>query len=182
MRSFIALEIDSNAKKDFSSFKEYVLENRISDKLKVVEEKNLHLTLFFIGDRLNREDILKLADEIKHVSFRKIDFYISKLGFFKDELNPRVIWLMPDSVACERIKDVYCVVKEILKKYDIDEEEDFFPHITLARTKRPLLKDEVDILKQFKVNGRYAFLSLVLFESNLTPSGPIYTKIGEVIG
>ena len=59
MRTFISLNIDISTKNKIKEFKEQIIENIMSSDpeilnyLKCEDEKNYHITIFFIGDTNN---------------------------------------------------------------------------------------------------------------------------------
>lgn len=178
MRTFIALEPDENAKKIAVSFAKYI--HRF-DNLKLVNEKNIHLTLFFLGDFFNKENISAFIDDLKSFSFSRIKFKFTNIGFFPNDYRPNVIWISPDVDSSVVINDIYLKIKDKLLKYGFECYDDFKPHITLARVKRHSFKnDDIQFIKGFKFDGFFEFRSLTLFESQLTSSGPIYKKILEI--
>lgn len=185
LRTFIALEPNEAARKSMAFFSTYLANRRISlSNLKITDVNNIHLTLFFFGDFFGKDTIDKFLEEFKKIKFSRISFRFNKIGFFPDELRPRVIWIDPDEDASNKIIDIRNAIKEILGLYDFkDEERDFKPHITLARIKEfGIYKKYVDFIKSFSLDGIYSFDSLVLFNSTLTPNGPVYTKLAEVKG
>jgi 2'-5' RNA ligase len=62
------------------------------------------------------------------------------------------------------------------------EEKEFHAHVTLGRIKQKPPKDTISqLVMQYEnmVFGESDVASLVLFQSVLTPTGPIYTPLGE---
>ncbi|MGC9069772.1 MAG: RNA 2',3'-cyclic phosphodiesterase [Elusimicrobiales bacterium] len=182
MRTFIALKPDLNSCKKISFFRRDFLPSNIVKKLKIVDEINIHLTLFFLGNYFNEENIKLLSSQIKLMNYTPVRFRCVKVGFFPSEVKPRVIWIAPDENANEKIKQIYLSVKDILCSLNFNSEEDFSPHITLARVRETLTKKDVDIIKDFKINDELCFEKLVLLKSTLTPLGSIYEEIVEARG
>lgn len=178
MRTFIALEPDENAKKIANSFAKYT---KRFNNLKLVNEKNIHLTLFFLGDFFNERNISDFINDFRNISFSKIKFKFKYIGFFPNEYRPNVIWISPDEESSSEITKVYTELKDILKSYNFETNDNFKPHITLARVKYHNFKNEdIEFIKKFSFEGFFCFNSLSFFESELTPLGPIYKKILEV--
>ncbi len=180
MRTFIALEPDLKSFEKLSSFAKSFLPFSILKKLKTVSKENIHLTLFFLGDYFNEQGIELLSNSIRSLNYTPIDFRCEGIGFFPNEINPKVIWLKPDESAIKKIEQVYLNVKNILSVYNFSNDEKFVPHITLARVKGILTKKDIEIIKNFSIDSKMCFEKLVLFKSTLTPKGPIYERIVEV--
>lgn len=133
---------------------------------KWVEPKNIHLTYLFLGDVKNPKDIIL---KLKDISYRKKGLNVRSLGFFG----------YPPKILFAKIKDkeIEKLHKDICKRLDIQQEENFIPHITLARIKR--VKNRVEFLKKIdNYKGRkfgILELELCLIKSILTPNGPKYS-------
>ena len=183
LRTFIALELDDPAKDSITSFVSYLRSGKIAlSGLKIPERENTHLTLFFLGDFFDKDTIERFSEDFRKIEFLKIPFKFRSVGFFPNQMTPRVIWISPDEDASRKIMDLRNVVGGILKTYGFnDEEREFIPHITLARVREPqIYRRYADYLSSFSIDGSYCFESLSLFNSVLTPKGPIYEKISEV--
>ncbi|HDJ99892.1 MAG TPA: hypothetical protein ENG53_01100, partial [Firmicutes bacterium] len=56
--------------------------------------------------------------------------------------------------------------------------ENFIPHLTIGRAKFGLSDSEVELLKERNLTtSLFTIDRLILFESKLTPKGPIYTPL-----
>jgi RNA 2',3'-cyclic 3'-phosphodiesterase len=151
------------------------------DNLKWVNPGNIHLTLKFLGNTP-----FEAADEINEVlkkmvvSYSGMELNINGTGCFPKIERPRVLWL---GVGGE-VSQLQIFVSDLNKKmeklgFPLDENE-FIPHITLARIKYPP-KDTPDVSNyintsyepiKFNIN-RIRFMSSELF-----PNGPIYSILG----
>jgi 2'-5' RNA ligase len=63
------------------------------------------------------------------------------------------------------------------------EERDFHPHLTLGRAKSNRGREElIGRMETFQEEefGHFRVESVVLFQSDLKPSGPIYTRLREL--
>ena len=157
------------------------LENSPS-KINWVKNEQLHLTIKFLGHTPE-----SLFNEIKDglcnivSSITPFDLIIDKTGCFPVPERPRVLWLGIDG----NIKTLTNLFVKIENKMDqlgfSREEQDYFPHVTLARVKYPqkytpdvsiFLNSTYDPI-DFKVD-RVQFLS-----SELLPTGTVYTLLGS---
>jgi len=71
-----------------------------------------------------------------------------------------------------------------LKKIGFEpEERDFNPHLTLGRTKSSQGREElIGRMEKYQEEefGNFRVERVILFESDLKPSGPIYTRLKEL--
>ncbi|MCU4158107.1 RNA 2',3'-cyclic phosphodiesterase [Carboxylicivirga sp. A043] len=172
MRLFVA--IDCEAIKD-----ELLLAQKQFTLLKARFPKCFHLTLHFIGE-VNKEEtetIKKKLSEIKAASFW---FKLSQLGAFAS-YSQKVIWC-----GVEESEPLIQLHHKINKAITGDDRlRKYTPHITLARIKKhqKMTETEKRILDvglkkelgqcSLKVNH------FILYESTITPQGPIYRVVKE---
>ena len=147
-----------------------------------VKNEQLHLTIKFLGE--TTESLFdKIKSEIADAASKSEPFELTihKTGCFPKKERPRILWLGIDG----NITSLNSLFLNIEKKMEVlgfhKSEEDYFPHITLARLKYPqkhtpdittFLKSSYDPI-DFTVD-RVQFLS-----SELLPSGTIYTLLGS---
>ncbi|MBU0529305.1 RNA 2',3'-cyclic phosphodiesterase [bacterium] len=155
--------------------------NSQKDNVKWVNSGNIHLTLKFLG-----HTPLETADEINEIlknlvaNHSGMELSISGTGCFPKIERPRVLWLGVEG-DIEPLQEFVSDLNIKLEKlgFPLDENE-YIPHITLARIKYPP-KDTPDITNfintsydpiKFNIN-RIRFMSSELF-----PNGPIYSILG----
>ncbi len=151
------------------------------DNVRWMNPGNIHLTLKFLG-----HTPFEATDEINEVlknlvtSHTGMELNINGTGCFPKIERPRVLWLGVDG-NIDQLQDFVADINIRLEKlgFPLDEDE-FIPHITLARIKYPP-KDTPDISNfintsyepiKFNIN-RIRFMSSELF-----PNGPIYSILG----
>jgi len=154
--------------------------------LKNVPPENYHITLKFFG---NCDDHLgnRIREAFSSLSMEtgSIPFALEGLGTFPGGRRARVVWcgLRTETAAINRI----CrTVDRFATRLGFKEEKrDFVPHLTLARVRkgRELTGDIVHFIEQNRntVFGKASFNRLVLFSSQLTPQGPRYTELAEML-
>lgn len=179
MRTFIALEPDVKSADRILDFERFI-SKETAEKLRIVKKHNIHLTLFFLGNFFDENTVKAFSVSFKKIDFKKINFFQKSVGFFPDEKKPRVIWISPDEEASEKISKIYLDLADILCEFNFEPEENFVPHITLARVNAVIEKNEIEMMKRFRIDEQMSFKNLVLFKSTLTPSGPVYEKIVEI--
>lgn len=137
----------------------------------------LHLTLHFIGDV--PEAVARAYQRaLAQVDAPAFELRIEGVGQFPIEARPRVIWAgLQNTLA---LRAVYEAVGAALESEGfIRERRRFHPHITLMRFRKPLRRG----LASKWINAHLDFYTepfrveqFVLYESDLQPSGAIYTK------
>ena len=149
---------------------------------KWVEEENIHFTYRFLGD-VEEERIPSIAKmlkgKLKGVKAPVVEY--KGLGVFPSLRSPRVLWVGMES---EDLQEVKRRVDLALMPFGFPPEDNFTPHLTLLRIKklrhftrfRNYLFQMKDHFFERKVESR-----LCLIESRLTPEGPIYSVLEEVV-
>ena len=180
LRTFISIPIPNEVRTKKNMLYS-TLENSPS-KINWVKNEQLHLTIKFLGH--TPESLFnEIKDSLCNIvsSITPFDLIIDKTGCFPVPERPRVLWLGIDG----NIKTLTNLFVKIENKMDqlgfSREEQDYFPHITLARVKYPqkytpdvsiFLNSTYDPI-DFKVD-RVQFLS-----SELLPTGTVYTLLGS---
>ncbi len=178
MRAFIAIPINKECLEKLT-----LLQNRLISAgadVKWVRPKNIHITLKFLGDidedRL--QNIIPLLHEsiIKHNSF---NITIAGLGAFPSIKKPKTLWAGIDKgkkCCCLLQKDIESSVKDL--GFD-SENRPFKPHLTIGRvrSKKNILSLSALLEKEkvFQVSAESPVREVILFKSELTQKGPIYT-------
>jgi len=133
---------------------------------KPVQEKQLHLTLAFLGDvAAGALPGLKRAGKKAAAAVSPFDARVKGTGYFPATGRPRV-WFA--RVEGEGLEPLATALRGELAEL-LDDDHDFRAHITLARRKGPAPRVGPRVFDlSFPVDG----FSLV--ESTLTPRGPVY--------
>ena len=96
--------------------------------------------------------------------------------------SPRVIWL--GLVNGQILTSLQKQIETQLEKIGFQpEDRPFHPHLTLGRTKSSRGKDELaGRMEKYKEEefGDFQVERVILFKSDLKPSGPIYTPLGDL--
>lgn len=177
MRTFLALPIKEDIRRKLGIFVRSV-RGRIKSRVKWVEEENLHFTIFFFGE-IDRKQVERIGSVIdkKNPDFKKFNVKLKDISFFPDERRVRVIWFGIDEGE-KGMKLIYSTLYPEFSKFLKLKKENFIPHLTIGRAKFGLKEEEVQILKEKRINlPSFTIDKLILFESKLTPKGPIYTPI-----
>ena len=182
IRSFLAIELPRTILRKIEEV-QGDLKSSHADVRWVSPEK-IHLTLKFFGsiDESKIEPIIKSIDGPIQVT-SPFSLKIRGMGAFPHFKNPRVIWVgMVDEK--EVLTSFQKELEKELKKIGFESEErPFHPHLTFGRMKSNRGKENlVPRIERHQDDelGNFQVERLVLFKSDLRPSGPIYTALREM--
>lgn len=174
-RLFVALKIIPN--NNFLEIYNFLKNNLNHNSIKWVEPENLHLTLKFIGET-HEDKIPQIKQILKSFIENKppMNIKFDKVGIFGSSYNPRVIWFGINENS--QIKDFG---SQLLNHFNrngfASDRQNFVPHLTLGRIKVVHNKKDFQLIIN-RVKDKYIqsfnINEIVLFESILKPSGPIY--------
>ncbi|RUM43442.1 MAG: RNA 2',3'-cyclic phosphodiesterase [Desulfurobacterium sp.] len=149
---------------------------------KWVEKENLHFTYRFLGD-VEEEKIKGIAGmlrgRLKGVRAPTVEY--RGLGVFPSLRSPRVLWV---GVESETIYEVKRRVDMALLPFGFPPEEGFTPHLTLLRIKKmrhqTRFKNYIFKMREHLFE-RKVEAKVCLIESKLTPRGPVYSVLEEIL-
>jgi 2'-5' RNA ligase len=178
-RTFIAIRIEPEAGllRVISSIKTLLA----NENIKWVDPANIHLTLSFLGD--TEEKRIKLLSEMlieKCTGFGEFEFVLVGTGVFKSFRDTKVIWTgIKDP---ENLTLLNNSIIEGLKESGFPvEDRPFKPHLTLGRIRS--VRDAgylTIVLEKHKEEFQKVQVSeVILFESILQQTGPIYKPLGK---
>ena len=179
-RIFIALKVDPGGEllRMFSSLKAILG----AENLKWVDPANIHLTLSFLGDTEEKR-IVDLSRMLSGIctGFGEFDFNLTGTGVFKNFRDPRVLWVGIRSA--EKLIHLNKIIAEGLKLDGFEtEERQFKPHLTLGRVKSVTGTEKLKILLESYRDVQFQIVhanEVILFESILMQTGPIYKSLGK---
>ena len=182
MRTFIAVELPEEIK---SKIGKTVTElKKLEAGVKWVEEKNVHLTLKFLGE-VKDNDIERLKSLVKDVLADKKIFEMSLEGFgtFPGGKTPRVVWVGVEK-GKEKLKKIADPLEKTLSKSGFRKEKrEFSSHITIGRVKEKRNIEELKKAIEEKKNAKFG-KSLVghitIMKSTLSRKGPTYEAVERV--
>ena len=184
MRCFIAIDISDRIRAALSD-----LQNQIASKAKVkksdvkwVRPEAMHLTLKFLGEIKDEQsvDICNITREVasRHKSF---DLDIDSVGYFGGR-SARVLWVGAGH-DCENLLQLQNDLEQQLASAGWPKEtRKFSGHLTLCRVRNSkagfklaqMVKEYADLHL-----GTMPADSVTVYQSELTPQGPIYTSLGN---
>lgn len=153
------------------------------EKIKWVEENNLHLTLNFLGDTssIQVEKVKELLQETGR-NFSSFHFDLKGVGFFERNRQPKV--LFADIENKDLLKKIAAEIDVRLADLGFEKEKrDFNPHLTLGRIK--YLKNKVRFYETVEEYGNQYIQQvkideIIYYQSFLKPDGPAYKSLAKV--
>ncbi|MEI6454938.1 MAG: RNA 2',3'-cyclic phosphodiesterase [bacterium] len=181
-RLFVAIKIDPDP--GFLTFYRSLKNSLGAERIKWVEEHNLHITLKFLGE--TPEGLIPKTNNILAEYTRglsRFNFQLKGLGVFGSRFAPRVIW-----TGLEPFMEITGMMHDIQRDFmPIGFEKDrqnHVPHLTLGRVHS--LRDRIlfqQLLDQHKgFSGAVHLVDcLILYESILKQDGPEYRIIQKYL-
>jgi RNA 2',3'-cyclic 3'-phosphodiesterase len=181
IRTFIAIEIPGNIISKIRELQEGI--KKYSFKIRWVRPENIHLTLKFLGD-IEAVNIDEIAEAISKTvtGYTSISLKAKGIGVFPGIKRPRVLWvgLTGQSESLVRLQKT---LDENLQTLGFPgEKRPFRGHLTMGRIKANIdVKKFGDALMAFRSFETETFTAgqLVLYKSELKPSGAVYTKLAD---
>jgi 2'-5' RNA ligase len=177
MRLFTALDLSEEVVRNLEKL---LAELKPAARIGWSPPANLHITTKFIGE-WSGERLEELASTLLEVRAPgPIEVSIRKLGFFPNPHSPRVFFCGIEAPGLDRLA---AATEAAMASLGVESEKRAYsPHLTLAR-----IKDRVDLqpLRERIARlpsqefGSFTARSYFLYQSQLRPTGSVYTKLSE---
>jgi 2'-5' RNA ligase len=181
IRSFLAIELPASIQKSIETVQGDLKTSRAD--VRWVHPARIHLTLKFFGEieEAAVPGILK-AIEGPLGAVEPFSLTARGTGAFPSLRNPRVVWM---GMAGEE-ETLLSLQKGLETELDrigfSPEGRPFRPHLTLGRVNsdrgRAALAERMERYRD-EVFGTFTVERVVLFKSELRPTGPVYSPLGE---
>ena len=144
--------------------------------------ENVHLTLKFFGN-VPTQNIAKISATAARVAndFKPFQIRIGGTGVFPRRSRPQVLWIGVED-ASGRLLDLQQRLEEEFAREGFPKEDrGYRPHLTIARLRRP---EDARQLAEAHIQTKFSFIDVcvnefMLFRSQLSPKGSIYTVISK---
>lgn len=178
-RGFIAIEIPATP--PIIEFEKTIIETGADVKL--VEPKNIHLTLKFLGDS-DENQIGTIEGIIKEsvTNITPFPITLKGTGVFPNEKYLKVIWIgIINGNILEKIAN--SLDEKLVALGFKKEQHSYSAHLTIGRVRTA--KNKERLLTVIKSHNNIEFLqqeirAVTLKKSDLKPTGPIYTTLREI--
>ena len=182
IRTFIAIEIPLLIKNKIADFQRILMQE--DTKVKWVKLESMHITLKFLGE-IDKNLIDDLNNEIL-VSVKNFDPFqinINETGVFPNFKKPKIIWLGIKSTNNILISLATQIDNNINNLGFPKEKRTFKAHITLGRIKD--LYNIDTLIKKLEQNsnfdgGIFTVKNIIIMQSELKPTGAVYTPLRKI--
>jgi len=184
MRCFIAIDIPEDIRADLADLQKE-LGGRVDihkGDVKWVEPEGMHLTLKFLGEVPDNQ-VAEVCNITKDVAARHpaFDFDVKEVGAFGGR-SARVLWVGAGLHSPELLQLQQDLEEQLAQAGWPKEGRQFSAHLTLCRIRNSKAGEKLGKLteqyKDFDL-GTIRGDSLCVYESQLKPEGPIYTRLGN---
>ena len=197
IRAFLAVEVSQSLRTELATVQQELkrsLEERMQGGTRIswAQPASIHLTLKFLGDMDEQViDPLRAALEEAIGSQVAVTVPLERLGAFPFPQAPRVLWVGPlekweKGTDAKRVAEIHDAIEQVCEGlHFLRETRPFSPHLTLARIKMGERHVGAALAKSGMLDfpvvvGSFAIESVVLMQSELKPTGSVYTKLWDV--
>jgi len=181
MRTFIAIDLDSQLKKNLEALIDEFRPN--GKNIRWVNAEAMHLTLKFLGE-IADQDVSPIATALENIvkSYRHFTLKLQGTGVFPPgKKDPRVLWVGVQGDPS--LKVLQEDIESAMEKLGFAREKrEFHPHLTLGRVKFPSCLESLLLELEKRQNAAYGEMQVrkvTFFKSTLRPSGAEYSVLSE---
>ena len=182
IRTFIALELPASIIALLDTVQQELKSLRL--RAKWVRSENIHLTLKFLGD-IDPGDVNRIVEAMSAAAegFTPFTLAVGGVGVFPGIKRPRVIWIGLGGQIRLLIQLQRKLADNLAAIGFPKEKRPFKGHLTLGRIREAVNPNTIrQIIEEYSVLGSEEFTvgKVVLFKSDLKPSGAVYTRLQQV--
>jgi len=178
IRTFIALEFPLSARNELFAYSELISGQDKLQHIRWLPKENYHLTLAFLGNvEYNLISSLQLKLEQDLSLIKAVTFRFSGITPFPFSGTPNcAVAMLKNS---DELKLLQHNTAKCVRAFGISlERRRFTPHVTLGRLKSRSRKSMAFQPQQIFLEG--VSEKVVIFQSELTSKGAVYTSLGEI--
>lgn len=181
IRSFIAIELPAAVISLLDSVQQEL--KALGLKARWVRPQNIHLTLKFLGniDRAAIEDIGRaMAGAAGDCA--PFALTVGGVGFFPDIRRPRVVWIGLGGATAVLLNLQRNLAHRLAAVGFAKDKRPFKAHLTLGRIRQAVNPNILDqAIKDYSDLGNLKFSAdrIILFKSDLRPSGAVYSHLRQ---
>lgn len=184
MRAFIAIPIDANTTKKLTEITSRLKNTDWGEKIIWFPEENYHLTLHFLGGKLEPEKVHAIGKAMSGWFAEGMSFFeaeIQQIRLFPSELHPHSIVASLDATLL--LQYLVREIQEQLKPFGLSKAKQAFrPHISLGRIPKTLEIENIHFSKELHHLDDVLLTvdQITLYQSELTDHSPIYTPLQSI--
>ncbi|MCX7732547.1 MAG: RNA 2',3'-cyclic phosphodiesterase [candidate division WOR-3 bacterium] len=175
IRSFVAVDTSVSVRGELARLVKD-LEVKTEFSVKWVKPEQMHITLAFLGE-VTSEFVQNAESRLKQsiAGFPEFSCQLAGLGAFPSVNRARVIWAGVGTGADRVIALQREVVQTLMRIGFVPERRPFSPHLTLGRMRVPVNVQFINSVSF--VSSEWRVSELIIYQSELHPSGPVYTPL-----
>jgi len=178
IRIFLAFELPNIVRDELSAYAELVSGHDKMQQIRWLPKEKYHMTLAFLGN-IEYHLISNLHQNLEQNldSTKAVFFKFSEIIPFPFSSTPKIVAAMMEH--SQELMYLQQNVAKIVRAFGVSfERRRFTPHVTLGRLKSRSRKSMSFQPQQIFLEG--VSEKMVIFQSELTPKGAVYTSLGEI--
>ncbi|HZQ10193.1 MAG TPA: RNA 2',3'-cyclic phosphodiesterase [Anaerolineae bacterium] len=188
LRVFVAAELNDTVRAELKRAQQRLRQESAAQVVRWVAPQNIHLTFKFLGNTAESKiPLLKEALARAATGSARFILTVRGLGCFPNARRPNNIWVGLEGDIARAALLAQRIEEECAMRGFPRDERGFTPHLTLGRVRREASNHERAALGELVKNfppttvGTLHVDALYLIQSNLQPSGPIYTVLDKAM-
>jgi 2'-5' RNA ligase len=190
IRCFIAIELSDEARTAIAKLQNRLKAVAPAQTVRWTAPESIHLTLHFLGNlEVSQVDPVKQLLQLSGAACPSFGLSLSGLGCFPNTRRPRIVWTGVQGQT-QILNKLHQDLGERLKVIGYTPEaRPYAPHLTLGRVKDGLPARQLVLLgetlehERAKVGqlAKLYIVEIVLMQSELRPTGPVYTPLARAM-
>jgi len=152
-------------------------------EIRWVADGNIHLTLKFLGSTPDGQEAAVIAAATSVAArFSPMTVSLKGIGAFPSPRKPRIVWAGMSGETASLASLSAGLDKVFVDLGFEPETRPFSPHVTIGRARKGESTPSLEAhLARFdkELGPAFTIEEIVLFHSDLTPAGPLYTRRGS---
>lgn len=186
LRLFIAIELPASVRKALAAVQDDLRSQLPAKAVRWTKQEGIHLTLKFLGDTPpDQVDAIAQGLAAATAGFERFTLHAAGFGCFPNLRKPNVLWVGIPEVP-KTLAGLHRAIDLQMARLDYERESrTFAPHLTLGRIDRRVSAADrralIEVLAKTEVGhlGTVAVEEVVLFQSDLKPTGAVYTPLAR---
>ncbi len=181
IRAFIGIELEDGIREELGDAIDEL--KATNANVRWVKPGNIHITLKFLGN-IEEDRVGEIENALKPLGSRNsFELLAQGMGVLPNPRYPRVVCAGLET-GVEALKELNRAMEDAMETMGFKREErDFLPHLTLGRVKsfraKSLLMMKIRELQK-KEFGSIAVNGFSLIQSDLRPTGAVYTELANI--
>jgi 2'-5' RNA ligase len=179
MRVFVGIDLPEDIRSKLSKVQREL--RPITTAARWVPMESAHLTLKFLGE-ISEQRLEEVHQAMTGLTWKPFIVNVRGIGFFPGARSPRVFW---SGIHAPTLEALSGRIDSRMDQFGFEKEKrKYRAHVTLARSNRRTLETAlVNAARPYEERdfGSFNVDRCYLYQSELTPQGPVYTKLREYL-